>query len=392
MENCSIQTYTVFSKLYGTAIPKAWVKEAAKLGHKAIGFTDRCTMASLIKLERYCREFKIKPIHGYDCYFYLDNSKKEENKCLGRILIYAKTAKGFSELIRANNTALRKHDDGGNFYYRPRITLNDLIELEDVAIVIPEQGGDKLFEALTKPKSDLYKTIEQLGRYTDLYVGVSSEPIDGFRCIPAYDTRALSKDHLDAVLALDGMDNGYTKTNIIGGKNPYSLDQISDDIHPELLTNLQLFLDSIDNQVVEIGKYKLPPALVPDSRAALQEQIVKNWKKKLDPSFTGTTYDELINQTGLENKYPDHLIKKKSSKVKKHNLADYVFRLKEEMELMDEKQFHDYFYPIYHVNSVLDNMGIERGPGRGSGAGSLYLYLTNITMVDPKENDLLFSR
>lgn len=391
MENFSTQTYTVYSKLYGTGTAKEWIKRAAKLGHKAIAFTERCTMASLIKLERYCRENKIKPIHGFDCYFYLDNSKDESNKCLGRIIVYAKTSKGFKELIRLNNKALRKYDDGGNFYYRPRVTLNDLIELEDVAVMIPEQGGDKLFESLTKPKSDLHRSVLQLSRYTDLYVGISSEPIEGFRCIPAYDCRTYDSSGLEATVALDGMDNGHTKINIINGKNPYALDQINDDVDPVLLQNLQAFYDSIDFEVVEIGKYKLPPALVPDTRAALEEQIVLNWKKKLDPEFEGKSFNDIFD-TAPDDKYPIHLVKKKSKKAKKASLKKYAKRLATELDLMDEKKFHDYFYPIYKVNSVLDSRGIERGPGRGSGAGSLYLYLTHITMVDPIENDLLFER
>jgi DNA polymerase-3 subunit alpha len=392
MENFSIQSYTVYSKLYGTSLPKEWIKRAAKLGHRALGFTDRTTMSGLVKLEKLCREVGIKPIHGYDTYLYKDNSKDDSNKCLGRVLLYAKTAKGFQSLIQANNKSLRKIDDGGNFYYRPRLTIDNLIELEDIIVVIPEQGGDKMFEAASKPKSDLYQTLMQLSRLTDLYLGVSSSPVEGFRCIPAYDTRAIEASHLDACEALSEMDNGYTKINICNGETPYSLEQINDDVDPSLLQNLNTFFDSIQSNILEIGVYKLPPNLVDDPRKALLDEILVNWKKKLDPDYAGETIEELASSERLKTTYPDHLIKKKSSKAYAIPLSEYAKQLIHEVQLKDSKNFHPYFHPIYYVNSILDKEGFERGPGRGSAAGSLYMYLTNITMVDPKENSLIYQR
>jgi hypothetical protein len=55
------------------------------------------------------------------------------------------------------------------------------------------------------------------------------------------------------------------------------------------------------------------------------------------------------------------------------------------------KSFTDEARRISHEITGLDGV-YAVGPGRGSGAGSLILYLLGVTDVDPIRHDLLFSR
>lgn len=70
---------------------------------------------------------------------------------------------------------------------------------------------------------------------------------------------------------------------------------------------------------------------------------------------------------------------------------EYVDRLKEELELIKEKKFENYFLTLHKgVNAIKKHLLL--GTSRGSGGGSLVLYLLDINQVDSVRFDLLFSR
>jgi DNA polymerase III alpha subunit len=73
------------------------------------------------------------------------------------------------------------------------------------------------------------------------------------------------------------------------------------------------------------------------------------------------------------------------------NNEAYANRLKLELDLIHEKNFHDYFYIVADMVAYAKKHMIV-GPARGSAAGSLVCYLTGITTIDPLKFNLLFER
>lgn len=81
---------------------------------------------------------------------------------------------------------------------------------------------------------------------------------------------------------------------------------------------------------------------------------------------------------------------------------EYMYRLKEEMELINRKGFASYFLIEKKMTDEARRVAPEImgwdasdeavGPGRGSAAGSLACYCLGITNVDPIRHGLLFSR
>lgn len=67
------------------------------------------------------------------------------------------------------------------------------------------------------------------------------------------------------------------------------------------------------------------------------------------------------------------------------NETEYVKRLKHEMELIESKNFVDYFLMLSDVVKFAKDSGIPVGPARGSAAASLVCYLLRITEVDPMQ-------
>ena len=70
----------------------------------------------------------------------------------------------------------------------------------------------------------------------------------------------------------------------------------------------------------------------------------------------------------------------------------YNARLKEELSVIKEMGFVDYFLIVYDYVLFAKKNNILVGPGRGSAAGSLVSYAIGITDIDPIKYDLLFAR
>jgi DNA polymerase-3 subunit alpha len=70
----------------------------------------------------------------------------------------------------------------------------------------------------------------------------------------------------------------------------------------------------------------------------------------------------------------------------------YKERVKHELETITTMGYSTYFLILHDVISWAHRNGVRVGPGRGSGAGSLLLYLLGVTTVDPLVYNLSFER
>ena len=117
---------------------------------------------------------------------------------------------------------------------------------------------------------------------------------------------------------------------------------------------------------------RLPEIIIEQSRYASLD---------IDPSSSNLDFLKALCAQGL------------SSKIgKKSNLKSYKDRMNEELNILHELGFIDYILLNWDILNFCHESGIPTGPGRGSAAGSLVLYLIGVTQVDPIENDLFFER
>ena len=70
----------------------------------------------------------------------------------------------------------------------------------------------------------------------------------------------------------------------------------------------------------------------------------------------------------------------------------YEKRLEEELTVISEMGFSDYFLIVWDIMVYAHKQKIYTGSGRGSAAGSLVAFLLEITNADPIEYNLLFER
>ena len=76
----------------------------------------------------------------------------------------------------------------------------------------------------------------------------------------------------------------------------------------------------------------------------------------------------------------------------KDNYNSYISRLSEELKILNSLGFIDYILLNWDVINFCHENKIPTGPGRGSAAGSLVLFLIGVTDVDPIKYDLFFER
>lgn len=71
---------------------------------------------------------------------------------------------------------------------------------------------------------------------------------------------------------------------------------------------------------------------------------------------------------------------------------EYKERFDYEFKTLKELGFIDYVLLVWDVVNYCNRESIPTGLGRGSAAGSLVLYLMDITRIDPVKNELFFER
>lgn len=74
------------------------------------------------------------------------------------------------------------------------------------------------------------------------------------------------------------------------------------------------------------------------------------------------------------------------------NKEDYYIRIRSELKTLMDLGFIDYVLLNWDILNYCHVNDIPTGPGRGSAAGSLVLYLIDITKVDPVKYELFFER
>jgi DNA polymerase-3 subunit alpha len=134
--------------------------------------------------------------------------------------------------------------------------------------------------------------------------------------------------------------------------------------------------------------------------------MIENFQKYQQPTLPGVKLPQII----IEQKYYDILgIPNTSSNYqflrklchkgvlekeidKKQNAQIYYERVKTELSLFEELGFIDYVLLNWDILKFCHENGIPTGPGRGSAAGSLVLYLIGVTKVDPIQYELYFER
>lgn len=335
---------------------------AAKMkGFDHLALTDHGTLANAIAFTLSAKEHGIKPIIGQEGYIMYDGD-------MGHITLLAHGNEGFQSLVTMNNAA----HAANTFKRRPPITPKVLSENSNNVICLTGCVSSPLFW-LDWPKAKRY-------------IGMLRE-IFGSRLFAEIMFVADTDTWTRPLMVAEKFGLKHVITN--DAHFPYHGDA---ELH-SLLTKMKAGMDYYSEHLwLKNGRQMLNRAKGHVDDELIVEGLQRAWNigQKIKPvNFKRAPSLPHISEAEekLEALVWEGLSIRGLNKVKA-----YTDRLRFELDVITSMEYSTYFLILHDVISWARNNDVRVGPGRGSGAGSLILFLLGVTLVDPLVYDLSFER
>ncbi len=397
-----LHMHTHYSLLDGLQKIPQLVDKIEAMGQKAVAITDHGSMSGAIEFYKECTKRGIKPIIGMETYVaprkHTDKSSAEDRNPYHLILL-AKNNIGYRNLMKLSTIACLE-----GFYYKPRVDHDLLEQYHEGLICLSSCIGGEVGSAILNNNVDQARNlvdwhIATFGRdnyYLEIQPHVGWAPQEkvnkalakiakekGIGLVATADAHYTEEaDHYPHEILLCVQ----TGSNIDDPKR-FKLDQdlsVHDGAHmqkclpdyPEAITNTIKIAEQC-NVDIKLGDILIPVFNTPDgvSEQAYLRQLVfagASWR------YLGVAREDISLMT--------------EQKVKPKLGSDVLERIEYELGVISKMGYDGYFLIVADMINWAKNQGIVCGPGRGSAAGSIVAYLTNITDLDPIKYDLLFER
>lgn len=444
-----LRTHSQYSILDATPAVEDLVERAARDGMPALALTDHGNLFGAVEFYKACKNVKIKPIIG--CEFYVaPTARQEKTKLPGmraayQLTLLAKNQQGYRNLCKLSSDGYLE-----GFYYYPRIDHELLQKYREGLICIAGSLGTRLAHEILQgtPQAILehlhwYQELFGADYYLDLQRHqMSDENIqaDGLAneswLIQQYQESINRQQKLNAVLCEISEKH---KIPLIATNDVHYLDREDWRAH-EILMNIQsgepcelwekdsygtpkFRIPNPKRQVYASHEYEFKTtsqmqALFSDQPEALQRTVeiadqchieidfkTKHYPIYLPPGMENKAYDKEEQQREVE-KYlwklceegiPQRYTEERLAKIREiypdQDPMQVVWeRLNYEMSIIVPKGMSDYLLIVWDFIYWAKKNGIPMGPGRGSGAGSIVLYLIGITDIEPLRFHLFFER
>ncbi len=433
-----LHTHSQYSILNSTASIDDLVEKAKGFGFSSLALTDEGNMYAAVEFFKACKAAKIKPILGCELNlapFHRTDKKRVPGMPAGfPLLLYAKNQEGYRNLCKLSSAA---HLEG--FYYTPRIDKELLANHKDGLICLsgPLQGLIP-FLILQGKENELAQEIEwfQSTFGDDFYLQIerhsmSEEDIErdgvekeGWLLQNMRDFMRNQEVVLKRLIAI-----GKEKNIPCVATQSVNYLERSDWRAHEILMNIQSGepveiweRDSQGNPKQRILNPKrqvffshehyfksaeqmqqlfadLPETLDVSGAIADKINVELDFKTRFYPVFTppeGTTKEAYLRRLcaeGIKVRYTPERLEKVQEKYPGQDPLEVVKkRLEYELDIIISKEMGDYILIVHDFIDWAKRRGIPMGPGRGSGAGSIILFLVGITDIEPLRFNLFFER
>lgn len=411
MSFCHCHAHGEGSILDGYTLVEDMPKVAKANGDEAVCLTDHGTLGQSLRFWKAGKEHGIKTVQGVETYETIDLTIKDKDSPTWHLVLLAMNQQGLENLF-----AMSKIGWTDGFYSKPRVDYKTLERYSEGIIALSACMAGECPRAIAADKmDDARASLMRHGAifpgrfYVELQPG-NSQSLNGTLANLADDCglpRVVTVDaHYDTVENKPVEELLLTMQQVSGFK-PKDRDfaeLMFDEARksPSLISRLaklwpnrklrydrpglDLHLMSRAEVVTRMDKQGLDGNALCDTALEIAdrcEQIEfktgKSYLPKLVKDQDSHEYMESLCWAGLEAR----------------GLADkpaYVERLKEELQVIKDKNFADYFLIVWDIVNEARSRNIYVGPGRGSATGSLICYTLKITARDPIKQKLLFFR
>lgn len=444
-----LHVHSQYSILDASASIHSIVERAASFGMKSVALTDHGNMFGAIDFYKACKDAKIKPVLG--CEFYVAPGMRQEkkkdptNRSSFHLTLLAKDKQGYHNLCKLSSIGYLE-----GFYYNPRIDNEVLARYSQGLICLSGCMSSRLsYEVLFGTRQSL---IDQVKWHRDLfgedyYLELQRHPMSehDLQADGMYQESWLFQQYQDYIQKQDKINKALIDIaqelgiQVVATNDSHYIDRSDWKAH-EILLNVQSGepceiweKDSYGNPKFRVANpkrqtypsheyyFKSPEqmaSLFSDIPQAIEStlQIAEKCKVEIDfktkhypvylpPSLDGKSFTKeerakavesflwQLCEEGIGNRYTaERLAKVQEIYPGKDPMTVVRERLSYEMSVIVPKEMCDYLLIVWDFINWAKRNGIPMGPGRGSGAGSIVLYLIGVTDIEPLRFHLFFER
>lgn len=400
MRFVSLHHHSTFSYLDGYQLPEAHIRRAEELQMSAMALTEHGNIDSHVKFETAAMKTGIKPIYGCEVYMPAgeDWTKNEHTQRKYHLTVLAKDSVGYSNLLSMITESWTEEYR----YYEPTVPWELLLKYKEGLIVMSgcqgsllscsTVGGKNIEDEDASYKRGLRvarRFREELGDnyFIEVQAFPELEKTCAFNPLAARMARTIGASLVGTVDAHYTLLEEQEVQKILHNLRPGQKESLEDQVRawgydaplcPPLsdkaiwrrlqatgLTSEEareavLSTEEI-SQSAEVELPKLPMVRFPvpdgykDALHFWREMIREGWTYRGMPSKPKAYRDRMKEQ------------------------------LKHEMDLIESKDFVDYFLLVRQGVVFMKDQGVPVGPARGSAAASVAAWLLRITEVNPLE-------
>lgn len=444
-----LRAHSQYSILDSTASVTDLAEKAAALQMTGLAITDHGNLFGVVDFFKACKEVKVKPLIGCELYVApgsrLEKSKQQGHRAAYNLTLIAKNKKGYQNLCKLSSIGYLE-----GFYYYPRVDEELLKTYCEGLVCIAGGMGTRLAHEIFSGTSEslqiqlsFYQNLFGEDFYLDLQrhqSQTSDLDADGM-----FHESWLAQLYQDYVTKQEKLN-----TSLIEIARTHSIPLIAtNDVHyidredwraHEILLNIQsgepceiwekdsqgnpkFRIPNPKRQVYSSHEYYFKTAqemqkLFQDIPEAISNTHIicekcnveidfktKHYPVYIPPSLEGKEYNQALQSQEVE-KYlwqlceegiPKRYTAERLAKIAeiypgKDPMQVIRERLNYEMSVIVPKAMGDYLLIVWDFINWAKKSGIPMGPGRGSGAGSIVLYLIGITDIEPLRFHLFFER
>ncbi|MDD5456754.1 MAG: DNA polymerase III subunit alpha [Candidatus Margulisbacteria bacterium] len=360
-----------YSLLQSVIRIKALIYEIKAQGMKAVALTDEGTLGGAVDFYREALELGIKPIIG--CTINITDvsrliKNRKHSKRTVQVILLAKNYAGYMNLCQLITYA---NKDG--YYYRPRIDYELLNKFgKDLFCIMPWSRDPRLMTDSAMKikdifKADLYLALERTGLplqqiTNQMLVDLAAEHNIPLTVINKAVFISPEDAGLYSVISARGKCDNIFEANLNGItthnylKSSREMYELFAD-HPQALENTRKIADICNLKLPSKEHYFMLPG---------------KWDKKQNSESLNKFITEGINKRHLEM------------------TAETRERIDRELNYIRENNLIDYYLFWADLVRFAREQNITLGPGRGSSAASIVLYIIGLTQINPLLYDLPF--
>src|SRR6201996_961226 len=390
-----LHLHTDYSLLDGACDVEKLVKRVSDIGQKSVAITDHGNIYGAVHFFDAAKKFGVQPILGCELYICQkeDHRAEPQGDDYNHLLVLAENEEGYRNLVRITSEASLH-----GFYRKPRISKKYLAEHAKGLIGFSGCLAGEFCQNLMAGKYEAAKATA--AQYQDIFgrgnffLEIQDQGLELEKKIHA-DMFRLEKE-LDIPLVATN-DSHYLCEDDHHAHEVLLCVQTAGSIHDP-----KRFKFDSDQFYVKSAKemenlFSHAPEVVSRTMQFAERCSLK--LSKVDNPFpefavpdghTIDSYFEYVCREGYKKRLDTAIRHLQDRNLLRFPISDYEARLEREISIIKQMKFSGYFLIVWDFIRYAREHDIPVVPGRVSAAGSLFVYVMDITNSDPLQNVLLF--